>query len=62
MQFRNTEYNFSFYNNLLSTNAPNDEFDVNQLIETIKYGYLKASIELLRNEKDKKKRGNNSLT
>jgi hypothetical protein len=57
MQLRNTEYNFSFYNNLLSANAPDDEFDVNQLIETIKYGYLKVSIELLRNEKDKKKRG-----
>lgn len=56
MQLNNTDYIFSYYNNLVTAKQPNGEFDINQLIETIKYGYLKEEISTLRNEKDKNKR------
>lgn len=56
MQLINTESNFSYYNNLLSAKEPDNDFDINQLIETIKYGSLKAEIEKIRNEKVKAKR------
>lgn len=56
MQLTNTEHTFSFYNNLMSANAPDNEFDVNQLIEVIRYGYIKKDIKALRSLKDKKER------
>lgn len=52
MQLTNSEFTFSYYNNLMSAKAPDDEFDINQLIEVIKYGYLKENIEILRKTKD----------
>lgn len=53
MQLRNSEFTFSYYNNLISAKAPDDNFDINQLIEVIKYGYLKDNIDTLRNAEDK---------
>ena len=43
----------SYYNNLFSTKAPDNEFDINQLIEVVKYGYLKDIIENLINNNHK---------
>ena len=57
MQLINSEYTFSFYNNLLSAKEPDNEFDVNQLIEVIKYGYIKKEIEVLRSITNKQARG-----
>ena len=57
MQLINSEYTFSFYNNLLSAKEPDNEFDVNQLIEVIKYGYIKKEIEVLRSVTNKQARG-----
>ncbi|WP_084647696.1 HRDC domain-containing protein [Gelidibacter mesophilus] len=48
MQLINTEHTFSFYNNLMSAKAPDNEFDINQLIEVIRYGYIKNDIKILR--------------
>lgn len=56
IQLINSEFNFSYYNNLLSAKAPDNEFDINQLIEVIRYGYLKKEIITLRSLSDKKKR------
>jgi hypothetical protein len=56
MQLINSEYNFSFYNSLLSAQKPDLEFDINQLIEIIKYGYIKEEIEILRSVKSKEER------
>lgn len=44
----NNQYRFSLYNNLYSVKAPDGELDANELIEIIKYGYLKNEIEQLR--------------
>lgn len=49
----NSEYQFSFYKNLYTTGAPDAAFDINELIEIIKYGYLKDEITRLRAAKDK---------
>lgn len=56
MQLINTEHTFSFYKNLLSAKEPDNEFDINQLIEVIKYGYVKNEIQSLRSLKDKHER------
>lgn len=56
MQLINSEYTFSYYKSLLSAKEPDNEFDINQLIEIIKYGYIKNEIETLRSIKDKKDR------
>ncbi len=56
MQLKNTEHTFSFYKNLLSAQEPDDEFDINQLIEVIKYGYIKEAINTLRSLENKKER------
>jgi len=45
----NPQYRFSFYNNLFSVNSPDGEMDMNQLIETVQYGYIREAIESLRN-------------
>lgn len=56
MQLVNTEHTFSFYKNLLSAKEPDNEFDINQLIEVIRYGYIKSNIKSLRSLKDKNER------
>jgi hypothetical protein len=56
MQLVNSEYNFSYYNTLLSAKKPDLEFDINQLIEVIKYGYIKNEVETLRSKKNKAER------
>jgi hypothetical protein len=48
MQLINSEHIFSHYNNLLLAKKLDNEFDVNQPIEVIKYVYIKREIELLR--------------
>ncbi len=53
MHLINTEHTFSFYNNLLSAQEPDDEFDINQLIEVIRYGYIKKEIKTLRSLNNK---------
>lgn len=53
MQLNNTEYIFSLYSNLLSVDS-DELIDINQLIEIIKFGYLKEEIGLLRTLSDKK--------
>ncbi|MFD1315231.1 BT4734/BF3469 family protein [Namhaeicola litoreus] len=50
----NTAYRFSLYKNLMSTNKPEMEVDINQLYEIIKYGYVKDVIEKLRKPLEKK--------
>jgi hypothetical protein len=47
----NTEYKFSLYNNLFSVKNPDGQFNINELIEAIKYGYLKREIIQLRKSK-----------
>lgn len=60
MDFKNTEYNFSFYKDIyLST--PNTTLDINQLIEVVKYGYLKNEVIKIRNIADKKERNKEKL-
>ena len=58
LKLTNTEYNFSYYNNLYSTKENDGVFDINQLIEVIKYNYLSEPIEKLRNvtSKEEKKK------
>ena len=45
----NPQYRFSLYSNLFSVKKPDGEFDMNQLIETVRFGYLRVEIESLRN-------------
>jgi superfamily II DNA helicase RecQ len=54
MNLTNSEYHFSYYENLFSSKAPLRELDINELIEVIKYGYIKGSIGLLRASDTKK--------
>lgn len=44
----NSEYVFSLYPNLLTVDYPIADIDINQLIEIVKYGYVKDIIESLR--------------
>ncbi|MFM7015957.1 MAG: BT4734/BF3469 family protein [Bacteroidota bacterium] len=44
----NSAYRFSYYNNLYSVESPDGEMDSNDIIEIVKYGYLKEEIEQLR--------------
>lgn len=44
----NTQFRFSLYKNLFSVKNPEEEYDINKLIEVIQYGYLKIEIEKLR--------------
>ena len=62
LKLTNTEFNFSYYNNLYSTKENDGVFDINQLIEAIKYNYLSEPVGKLRNvtskeEKKKLKQG-----
>lgn len=50
----NAEYHFSYYENLYSSKAPEGELDINELIEIVKYGYLKEPIAKLRAAQNKK--------
>lgn len=58
MKLINSEYNFSFYNSLYSTDEPDGTLDINQLIEVIRYGYLIDTISKLRllSDKDAKRK------
>lgn len=44
----NSKYRFSYYKNLYSSSAPDGEMDINDIIEIVKYGYLKKEIDKLR--------------
>lgn len=44
----NSKYRFSYYKNLYSSGAPDGEMDINDIIEIVKYGYLKKEIDKLR--------------
>ena len=44
----NPSYNFSLYHNLLTVNKPIANLVINELVEVIKYGYLKEIISTLR--------------
>ncbi|QDO95276.1 hypothetical protein FNB79_15285 [Formosa sediminum] len=55
MQLINSDFSFSLFKNLYQK-IPQEECDINQLIEIIKYGYLKNEITQLRNTKDKSER------
>lgn len=51
LDLKNKQYKFSFYSNLFSVKAPDGEMDINDLIEIIKYGYLKNELDQLRKSK-----------
>lgn len=48
MDFINSSYSFSLYPNLVTVDKPSANIDINQLIEVIKYGYIKDIITTLR--------------
>lgn len=48
IEFRNSLYVFSLYPNLITVDKPLADIDVNQLIEAVKYGYIKDIITTLR--------------
>jgi len=51
----NNQYTFSLYKNLRSVKEPEANIDINQLIEIIRYGYLREIIEKLRGPISEKK-------
>ena len=53
MQTINTQYKFSLFENLYKAEKPTREIDINELVEIIKYGYLRDVIERLRATVDK---------
>jgi len=53
LTLNNSKYHFSYYENLYSTKAPQRELDINELIEIIKYRYIKDTITLLRTTNNK---------
>lgn len=48
IEFINTEYVFSLYPNLITVDKPSGNIDINELIEAIKYGYVKDVVTYLR--------------
>lgn len=46
--FINSHYVFSLFHNLMAVDKPIANIDINQLVEAIKYGYLKGKITALR--------------
>jgi hypothetical protein len=48
LEFINSGYVFSLYPNLITADKPTANIDINQLIEVIKYGYIKDIISILR--------------
>jgi hypothetical protein len=55
IEFINSSYHFSLYQNLVTVDKPTSNIDVNQLIEIIKYGYIKDIIAVLRGAVSKEK-------
>ena len=53
MEFINSAYVFSLYPNLVTVDSPLYNIDINQLYETIKYGYIRDIIESLRKATNK---------
>ena len=49
----NSKYHFSFYKNLYNAKASETVININELIEIIKFGYLKNEIEKLRAARNK---------
>jgi hypothetical protein len=47
-EFINNKYIFSLYPNLVTADKPSANIDINQLIEVIKFGYIKEVIAKLR--------------
>ncbi len=50
MKLINKQFKFSLYKNLYSVKAPDGELDANEVIEIIKYGYIKKDILHLRKQ------------
>lgn len=48
IDFINSRYTFSLYPNLVTADKPSANIEINQLIEVIKYGYIKDIITTLR--------------
>jgi hypothetical protein len=44
----NSTYRFSYYKNIYSADVPDGEMNINDIIEIVKYGYLREEIEQLR--------------
>jgi len=57
-ELTNSSYKYSIYKNLYSVNKPENEIDINQLVEIVKYGYLKKEIGALRQIKNKEEYNN----
>ena len=57
-EFVNSGYTFSLYPNLMIVDKPSANIDVNQLIEIIKFGYVRNVIELLRRTGSKEEYNN----
>lgn len=55
IDFINTHFVFSLYPNLVTADKPTANIDINQLIEIIKYGYIKDIISTLRGHISKEK-------
>lgn len=55
----NAAYKISLYKNLYSVDKPEFDIDINELYETIKFGYLKNEIEAIRKTNNNKERYNN---
>lgn len=53
LDLQNTEFNFTLFPCLVKPKEPDGAMDINQLIEIIKYGYLKDVIVKLRGVSDK---------
>jgi hypothetical protein len=53
-EFINPKFVFSLYPNLLTVDKPTSNIDITQLIEIIKYGYIKDLITTLRGPISKK--------
>jgi len=57
-ELTNSSYKFSLYKNLYSTDKPENEIDINQLVEIVKYDYLKKEIGILRQVESKEEYNN----
>lgn len=50
LDFINSKFLFSLYPNLITADKPSANIDVNQMIEIIKYGYIKDILTTLRGQ------------
>lgn len=48
IDFINPKFQFSLYPNRITADKPSADIDINQLIEVVKYGYIKDIIRTLR--------------